>query len=210
MTADRTEAPAEFLRALRSLRAAQPRPHLQLTEIDPPRSVAPFAAALNGEIASAELEDPEQVASGRFVVLHDPAGQPAWEGTYRVVTLVRASLDAEMGGDPLLGEVAWSWLEEAILVSGVRAHALGGTITRVVSESFGALDGRAPESEIEIRASWSPTSSGSLDPRDNAPDLGPHLEAWAGLMLATTGLPTHPSSVTPLPRHRGPRAVARP
>lgn len=206
ITADQTDVPEDFLSALRSLRAARVRPEVQLTEVAAPRKIAPFAAALNGEIVSPELERSGHSASGRFIVLHDPAGQDAWEGTYRVVTLVRATLDPEMGADPLLAEVAWSWLEESLMLAGARAHAQGGTITRVVSESFGALSGREPETELEIRASWTPPEP---SPRTDVPfDLGPHLAAWAGLMCTTTGLPTYPDGVTPFPSHRVPRGVS--
>ncbi|MBI9115281.1 DUF3000 domain-containing protein [Sanguibacter sp. YZGR15] len=202
MTADQTEVPEDFLAALRSLRAAQVRPEVRLTEVPAPRRIAPYAAALNGEVASGELERTGHSASGRFIVLHDPRGQDAWEGTYRMVTLVRATLDPEMGADPLLTEVAWSWVEEALARTGAVAHAQGGTVTRVASESFGTLASREQETEVEIRASWSPRGPGG----PGAPvDLGPHLAAWANLMCTTTGLPTYPDGVTPLTR--GPRGV---
>ena len=43
-----------------------------------------------------------ELGTGRLVLLHDPAGHEAWQGTFRVVTYVRAELEPEMAADPLL------------------------------------------------------------------------------------------------------------
>ena len=48
------------------------------------------------------------------MLLHDPDGHEPWEGTFRVVTFVRAELEPEIGADPMLAEVGWSWLMEAL------------------------------------------------------------------------------------------------
>lgn len=182
MTASAT--PAAFLDALTSLRATRLRPEVRLTEVPAPSRLAPWAVALSAELMG---DDDVAPATGRFVLLHDPVGQVAWEGTFRVVTLVRAGLDAEVGADPLLGEVAWSWVTECV---GGTAHcALGGTVTRVASQSFGALAERPGESEIEIRASWTPVS-----------EAGDHLTAWADLLATAAGLPPLPAGVTALGR----------
>jgi hypothetical protein len=42
------------------------------------------------------------VASGRFVVLHDPAGQDGWRGDTRIVAFVSADVESEMAADPAL------------------------------------------------------------------------------------------------------------
>ena len=55
-----------------------------------------------------------ELATGRLVLLHDPAGHEAWQGTFRVVTYVRAELEPEMASDPLLPGVGWAWLTEAL------------------------------------------------------------------------------------------------
>ena len=47
----------------------------------------------------------EDVGSGRLVLLHDPAGNAAWGGTFRLVTFARAEVDPEMVTDPLYREV---------------------------------------------------------------------------------------------------------
>ena len=206
ITADQPGAPPAFLTALQTLREKQVPPQVDLTEVPAPRKIAPYAAALTGEVVSTEPEEPGHGAWGRFIVLHDPAGSDVWKGTFRIATLVRATLDPELGADPLLAGVAWSWLEEALHREGALGHALGGTITKVVSESFGALSDHEPENEVEIRASWTPLGRGRR--LDTPVDLGPDLAAWANLLCMAAGLPTYPDSFTPFNQHRGPRGVA--
>ena len=46
----------------------------------------------------------EELGSGRFVLLHDPAGNTAWQGTFRCVTFARADIDPEMVTDPLAAQ----------------------------------------------------------------------------------------------------------
>lgn len=182
-----SDPPPDFLRALESIGRRRKRPEISLHEVTAPARIAPYALALTGEVAG---QDPsgEDRASGRFIVLHDPAGQEAWHGTFRVVTLVRSTLDPEIATDPLLAEVAWTWLQDALAQAGVDPIAEGGTVTRVLSESFGALSGQASAVELEIRASWTPTST----------DLGAHLDAWSTLLCTAAGLPPLPDGVTSL------------
>ncbi|WP_136520145.1 MULTISPECIES: DUF3000 domain-containing protein [Cellulomonas] len=185
------DVPAEFVRALRSLRAVPVRPEVVLDEVPGPARIAPYSAALTAEVRTARRSvAAEDLASGRFVVLYDPQGQEAWEGSFRLVTLVRASLEAEVGADPLLAEVAWTWFGDALAAAGVPAHAAGGTVTRVLSQSFGALERRDEQTELEIRASWTAWDE----------DLAPHLTAWTTLLCTAAGLPPLPEGVVPLPR----------
>jgi hypothetical protein len=186
------DVPAEFIRALRSLRAVTVRPEVVLDEVPGPARIAPYSAALTAEVRSARRSvAADELASGRFVVLHDPEGQDAWEGRFRLVTLVRTAVEPEVGTDPLLAEVAWSWFTDAL--AGVPgAHSAAGTVTRVLSHSFGSLERRDESSELEIRASWTADDQ----------DLGPHLLAWATLLCTAAGLEPLPDGVTPLPPRR--------
>lgn len=179
-------APEAFLRAVDALRAARPRPEVQLTEVPAPQRIAPFAVALTADV----VVDDDELATGRFVLLHDPAGQGAWEGSFRAVTFVRAGLEPEMGADPMLGQVGWSWLTDCLAGAGADGVAHGGTVTRVVSESFAGLADRPATVEIEIRASWTPVDA----------TLGPHLLGWTDLLCTAAGLPPLPEGVSPLPR----------
>lgn len=187
------DVPPAFVQALQALAARRLRPEVRLSEIPAPTRIAPFAVALSAEVGDAdeELVPEVEAASGRFVLLHDPAGQEAWEGTFRVVTLVRAALDAELGADPLLCEAAWSWVVDSLDQAGATHRALGGTVTRVVSQSFGALAERPGEVEVEIRASWTPEG-----------DAGEHLAAWGAVLCTAAGLPPLPDGVAPLTPRR--------
>ncbi|MFP5359085.1 MAG: DUF3000 domain-containing protein [Actinomycetes bacterium] len=182
MASDLGAAPADFRAALLSLRDAPTHPLVALTEVPAPGRIAPFAAAISGDLDGDGFD-----ASGRFVILHDPAGQPTWEGTMRVIALVKATVESEVGRDDLWGEVAWSWLTESL--AGAPHRARGGTVTKVTSESFGELADRPDEVTIELRASWTPTTT----------DLAPHIAAWTELMAACAGVPPTPEGVRALP-----------
>lgn len=178
--------PEAFTRAVAALRSARLRADVVLTEVPAPARIAPFAAALTADVVSGE----DELATGRFVLLHDPDGQEAWQGTFRVVSFVRAELEAEMGPDPMLGHVGWTWLTDALDSVGAGHRAAGGTVTRVLSESFGALADRPPGVDIEIRASWTPTGE----------DLDAHLRGWGELLCTSAGLPPLPAGVASLHR----------
>ncbi len=181
------DAPEEFLAGVERLRAARLRPEVVLEEVPAPQRIAPHAVAVSADV----VLDGEELATGRFVLLYDPAGQDAWEGTFRAVTFVRATLEPELGADPLIGQVGWTWLQECLTAEGAAHTASGGTVTRVVSESYGALADRPPTVEIEVRASWTP-----LD------DVAGHLRAWGALLCTVAGLPPLPQGVAALPRRR--------
>ena len=106
--------------------------------IPAPSRMAPSTWACTGEIVVHE----DELASGRLVILHDPAGQESWDGTYRMVALVQAQLEAEFAIESMLGDVAWSWVTESLELHGAEARELGCTATRVVSQSYGALASR--------------------------------------------------------------------
>lgn len=186
------DAPEEFLRAIEQVHAARVRPEIVLTEVAPPARIAPYAVALTADVMSGAGGEEEELASGRFVLLHDPTVPEPWQGTFRAVTFARAELEPEMGGDPVLGAVGWTWLTDALAAHGAEHTAAGGTVTRVVSESFGALADRPASVEMEVRASWTPLG----------PDMSSHLEAWADLLCTVAGLPPLPDGVTALPHRR--------
>jgi hypothetical protein len=173
----------EFTRVVEALRSAlsATRPELVLTETKGPSRVAPHAMAILASVS--HPGGSEEIAVGRLVLLHDPAGQAAWDGTYRIACFARADVEAEMGGDPMLPEVTWSWLEDALSDEGAAMHALAGTVTVTRSSRFGALaDSDADESasEVELRCSWTPQW-------DDEPVR--HLRAFCSLLADLAGLP---------------------
>jgi Protein of unknown function (DUF3000) len=193
---DPTEAPEEFRRAVEALRSARLRPEVVLEEAPAPQRLAPWAVALTADVmgdgGGAEDGSEDDLATGRFVVLHDPQGHETWDGVFRIVTFARAAVEPDVASDPLLPSVGWSWLIEALDGRQAPYTAPSGTVTRVSSESFGSLIDRPGSAEIEIRASWS-----ALDP-----DLAPHLEAWGELLASIAGLPPVSPGVVAMPRSR--------
>jgi len=188
-----TPAPAEFVRAVAQLRTAKFRSELFVEEMPAPQRIAPFASALSADVTI----DGDDVGSGRLVLLHDPHGNDAWEGTFRCVTYARAEIDPEQVTDPLLREVGWSWLTEALEAHGAAYLAPSGTVTTVSSESFGGMDNEPATAQIEIRASWTPVG-----------ELTDHVEAWGELMCTAVGLPPVPEGVATMPSRRGQRGPA--
>ena len=180
--------PEEFARGIASLREVSVRPEVVLEELPPPGRLAPYAVAMSGRV----IADGDEVAVGRFVVLHDPAGQRGWEGRSRVVAYVQADVDEEMGLDPLLPQVGWSWLLDALDAHGAQYAAAAGTVTRTSSARFGDLAGRADSSDLELRASWSPLGE----------NLGAHALAFCDLLCSVAGLP--PAGVSALGPRRAP------
>lgn len=166
--------------------------------------MAPSTWACTGEI----LVHDDELASGRLVILHDPAGQEAWDGTYRMVALVQAQLEPEFSVEAMLGDVAWSWVTESLELHDADARELGCTATRVVSQSYGALASRPSTVDVEMRVSWTPDSPNGADGADGAPDLAPHFAAWTAMLAAAGGLPPAPPRIAPIaPTHhaRAPR-----
>ncbi|WP_375433483.1 DUF3000 domain-containing protein [uncultured Friedmanniella sp.] len=194
--AARTEvapAPDAFRRAVQELMSASWRPELVVDEMPAPQRISPFAAAVTAEV----VVGGEEIGSGRLVLLHDPAGNAAWEGTFRCVTFSRADVDPEMVTDPLLARVGWSWLLDALAAHGAEYGAPSGTVTSVASESFGGMAEEEPRAEIEVRASWTPQLVAGTG-------LSAHLAAWAELLCTTAGLPPLPAGVVPMPSRRHP------
>ncbi|MGW1227733.1 DUF3000 domain-containing protein [Streptomyces sp. NPDC001478] len=192
--------PPAFRAAVDALRTARLRPELEVEPTRPPKRLAPFAYALEAAVVDGE----DDLADGRLVLLHDPAGHDAWQGAFRLVTLVRAELEPEMASDPLLPEVCWSWLTGALEARGLSYGEAGGTVTRAGSHYFGALETRRPATQIEIRASWTPREG-----RGGVPDTGAHLMAWGDLLCQIAGLPPSgpvDAAVVTLPQRRGPQA----
>lgn len=183
---------ARFARAVEDVRAAGLRPELVVEEVPAPTRLAPQALALSGEVYLSRSADEESAASGRFVLLFDPEEPEPWDGPWRVVTYAKATMEPEMAHDPMLGQVGWSWLTEALESRGLAFGAEAGAVTCVLSENFGALAEREQRVEMEIRASWSP--------QDEL--IGEHLQAWGDLLCTIAGLPPLPEGVVALP---GPR-----
>lgn len=136
----RETAPPPFRAAVDALRAARLRPEIEIDPTRPPQRLAPYAYALEAAVVA----DDEDLADGRLILLHDPAGHDAWQGSFRLVTLVRAELEPEMAADPLLPDVSWSWLTGALQARGLSYGEPSGTVTRASSHYFGGCPSAPP------------------------------------------------------------------
>lgn len=185
--------PELFAEVVQTILAKPWRQEYRVEEIPAPQKIAPFAVAISADVVIGE----DDIGSGRLVVLHDPAGSASWDGDFRCVSFVRADIDPEMVTDPLLTEVGWSWLIEALDRHQAQYRAPSGTVTAVSSRSFGGIADEGVRAEVELRASWTPEIH-------SAADAEAHLEAWAELLGLTAGLPPLPDGVVPItPRRTG-------
>lgn len=189
---DAPPPPKEFRDAVSQMRAARLRPEVLCEEMPAPQRIAPYAFALSADVTV----DDEDAGTGRIVLLHDPAGNDTWGGTFRCVAYARAELTQEFADDPMLAGVAWTWLLEALDAHGAEFSAPSGTVTKVTSESFGGMAEDGGSAQLEIRASWTPSG-----------DVGPHVEAWGELMCTAVGLEPVPEGVIALPSRRGQRGT---
>ena len=182
--------PAQFREAVAAMNAAQVRPEIELGPIRPPQRLAPYSYALGAEVKREESvplpENSEGDAFGRLILLHDPDGADAWDGTMRLVAFIQADLDPSEAVDPLLPEVAWSWLVEALESRGDQVTALGGTVTATTSVRYGDISGPPRAHQLEMRASWTATTLA----------LDAHVQAFCEVLEHAAGLP--PTGVTDL------------
>jgi len=179
----------------------QLRPELTFEEEPPPRRLAPLAYAVAATVL-AETGGDTEVGSGKFVLLFDPAGQPGWDGKHRIIGYVRAELEPEMTADPLVNEVGWSWLTEALDARTTGYRMISGTVTTVVTQGFGSKEDEPTSTGFELRASWSPVISD-----ESSAALDGHVAAWCDVVCAAAGLPPVAPGVAAL---RPPRRRSRP
>src|SRR3954453_21995027 len=186
MTSAAALTPPAFQAALDHLAIARIRPEIELGKLPAPTRLAPWSHALSASVVWGG--EKSESSSGRLILLHNPDGVAAWEGTLRIVIFLTAEVDVEIARDPLLPEVAWSWLTECLEASGAAYTALGGTVTSTSSTRFGDIAGPERTDDLELRASWTATDE----------KAGRHLAAFTELLAMAAGLP--PEGVAALGR----------
>jgi hypothetical protein len=177
------------------MRSATTRSELAVSEIPAPGSLAPWSLALAADVTPARHGNDSELGTGRFVLLYDPESPEAWGGRYRVICFAQAPLETEMGVDPFLADVAWSWLVDALDTRGAKYASASGTATRILSTGFGELESQGDGAQIELRASWTPD--------DN--DIAAHVEGWGELLCMLAGLPPAIEGVSLLSARRAGR-----
>lgn len=174
------------------MNSARVRPEIEIGPIRPPQRLAPYSYALGAEVLHPETgvvaERSEGDAFGRLILLYDPDGDEAWQGTLRLVAYIQADLDAALAEDPLLPEVAWSWLVDALESRREPFTALGGTVTSTSSVRFGDIAGPPRAHQLELRASWTALSV----------ELASHVETFCEVLSYAAGLP--PAGIATLRR----------
>lgn len=175
------------------MNSAQVHPEIEIGPIRPPQRLAPYSYAIGAEVRHADTHAAaehavfsEGDAFGRLILLHDPDGDEAWNGTMRLVAYIQADLEPALAADPLLPEVAWSWLVDALEAKADEVVALGGTVTATSSVRYGDIAGPPRAHQLELRASWTATSTA----------LASHVEAFCDVLASAAGLP--PAGVTKL------------
>ncbi len=172
--------------AAEQLRHARLRSELVVQEIPAPERIAPESIALAAGIVRGPRRDADQAAAlesaygaGRIVLMRDPESAAEWGGPFRIVCFAHAPLELEIGVDPFISDVAWSWLVDALDSRGAEYTSLSGTATKTLSTGFGTLESRGDAAQIELRASWTPLGA----------DVTAHAEAWSELLCLLAGLP---------------------
>lgn len=181
------QQPPAFSDAAQQIRGAQLRSELLTKEIPAPERIAPHSVALaagvirgprpEGDAASEALDSP--YGAGRLILMHDPDSVEEWGSPFRIVCFAQAPLELEIGVDPFISDVAWSWLVDALDGRGAEYTYLSGTATKTLSSGFGTLEARGDSAQIELRASWTPLGG----------DFATHAEAWSELLCLLAGLP---------------------
>lgn len=165
------------------------RAEILVEEVPAPARLAPHSFALAIDVVDAS---DNELANGRFVVLYDPDGQETWNGNIRIVTFVRAPIENDVVTDEIFDDVAWSWLVEALTESEHGFHNISGTVTRTISKSYAGIEDRQAETDVEVRASWTPNSF----------NVGEQLQSWLNFVERAAGLTPLPPGVTSLSRNR--------
>ncbi len=179
------QSPEIFREAVTILSATKVRREVRVEPLRPPQRLAPWSFAISADVRP---DGGEELATGRLVLLHDPDGIEAWDGVLRLVAFASAEMDTEMGVDPMLPAVGWSWLTGALDDRAAAYRAAGGTVTQTTSTRFGDLAGPSTTVALELRASWTADTT----------DMAPHLHAFVDLLCLAAGLP--PEGVTLLSR----------
>jgi hypothetical protein len=175
-----------------AVRGAHPRTELTVTEIAAPTGLAPWSIALAADVAPTLHGSDSELGTGRFIALYDPDAPDAWGGQFRVVCFAQAPLETDIGLDPFLASVAWSWLVDGLDSRAAEYTAVSGTATRILSTGFGELESQGDGAQIELRASWTPRGH----------ELGAHVEGWMELVCMLAGFPPAVEGVSQLSSRR--------
>jgi len=183
-------ANADFRLAANSLARANIRNEVIVDQIDAPSNLSRHAIAFACDVKAVEGDSSVFRGTGRFIMLWDDAPQESWTNNYRIILYAKSPLETDIGFDDDSAEIAWAWLMTSLEQHGAGVEVAGGTTTRVLSVGHGTLAAQSHHAELELRASWCPTTD----------DLAGHLEAWIDLICMMSGLSLHGEGVSSIDR----------
>jgi hypothetical protein len=182
-----SDAPAQFAAAALSLTEPALRSELETSQIPAPDRIAPWALAFAAQ-APNPADTPMNRGVGRVVFLHDPEQFDVWGSNMRVIAYGKSPLENDMGVEEDVAHYWWSELMRALNTHGATFTNEAGTVTKMSSTGMGSLANDPNSSEVEIRASWSPTDD----------DLGKHFAAWQDIIASMAGFGMDGEGVTRL------------
>lgn len=183
-------ANADFRLAANSLARANIRNEVIVDQIDAPSNLSRHAIAFACDVKAVEGDSSVFRGTGRFIMLWDDAPQESWTNNYRIILYAKSPLETDIGFDDDSAEIAWAWLMTSLEQHSAGVEVAGGTTTRVLSVGHGTLAAQSHHAELELRASWCPTTD----------DLAGHLEAWIDLICMMSGLSLHGEGVSSIDR----------
>lgn len=185
-----TASSADFKLAALSLREAQLRPEVTLTQIEAPTNLARHALAFACDIAPGNTGTRIDLGTGRLVLLWDDAPQENWANNFRIIVFAKSPLETDIGFTDESSDLAWAWIMDALKHRGAKIDAEAGTTTRVISVGHGSISSQPAHAELELRASWCPTGE----------NFSAHLEAWQDLICMMSGLSLHGEEIPSIDR----------
>ena len=173
------------------------RPEVFCEEMPAPQRIAPHSSALSGR---RHRRRRPTSATGRIILLHDPAGNDAWDGTFRCVAYARAEIETDLITDPLLPGVGWTWLVEALDAHGATTPLRPAPSPGSPPTASAAMADEGGTAQIEIRASWTRVDAHRARVTTSRPG--------ASCCAPQPGCPG-PDGVTAMPSRRGQRGPGR-
>ena len=180
----------EFKLALLSLRNAEVRPEVKISQISAPENLARHAIAFSCDVDSDSATAKIFLGTGRFILLWDDLPQENWTTNFRVICFAKSPLETDIGFSDESSDLAWTWLGAALEHRRAEFDAEAGTTTRVISVGHGSIAAQKHHAELELRASWCPTGE----------DFQSHIEAWQDLICIMSGFSLHGEEVPSIER----------
>ncbi len=182
MELDLTGISETFSSMLSGIAEVSVRDEITLNQIPSPKGIAPEAIAISAEINHEQNSDH---GISRLVFCRDPDQPEGWMSEFRIIGYAKSPIEIDMAKDDYSAALAWEWLKENLANAGAGFAQEAGTTTTVVSTGHGSLITQPQHGELEIRASWAPTTE----------NLAAHLNGWVELLAMISGLPPKDSKI---------------